>query len=105
MRRSAEERSRHPLSARVRGGVDQSEDQGRPRTRSPPGDARGPRGSVAVSINPRPMAVTEIARGPATPAFTGTAIAMRVGNELWLGWFFADPPGVPGAEGGPPAPP
>jgi hypothetical protein len=51
---------------------------------------RCPRGFVAVSINPTTMAVTEIARGPATPAFTGTAIAMRVGNELWLGSFFAD---------------
>jgi hypothetical protein len=36
------------------------------------------------------MAVSEIARGPATPAFTGTAIAMRVGNEVWLGSFNAD---------------
>ena len=51
---------------------------------------RCPRGFVALSINPKTMAVTEIARGPATPAFTGTAIAMRVGNELWLGSFFAD---------------
>jgi hypothetical protein len=51
---------------------------------------RCPRGFVAFSINPKTMAVTELARGPATPAFTGTAIAMRVGNELWLGSFFAD---------------
>jgi hypothetical protein len=51
---------------------------------------RCPRGFVAFSINPKTMAVTEIARGPATPAFTGTAIAMRVGTELWLGSFFAD---------------
>jgi hypothetical protein len=51
---------------------------------------RCPRGFVALSINPKTMAITEIARGPATPAFTGTAIAMRVGNELWLGSFFAD---------------
>jgi len=51
---------------------------------------RCPRGYVAVTIDPKTMAVTEIARGPATPAFTGTAIAMRVGNELWLGSFFAD---------------
>ena len=59
----------------------------------PPKDEAGircPRGFVAFSINPKTMAVTEIARGPATPAFTGTAIAMRVGNELWLGSFFAD---------------
>jgi len=54
------------------------------------GGIRCPRGFVALSINPKTMAVTEIARGPATPAFTGTAIAMRVGNELWLGSFFAD---------------
>jgi hypothetical protein len=51
---------------------------------------RCPRGYVVVTIDPKTMAVTEIARGPATPAFTGTAIAMRVGNELWLGSFFAD---------------
>jgi hypothetical protein len=36
------------------------------------------------------MAVTEIARGPATPAYTGTAIAMVTGGELWLGSFNAD---------------
>jgi hypothetical protein len=45
---------------------------------------------VVVTIDPKSMAVTELARGPATPSFTGTAIAMRVGNELWLGSFFAD---------------
>jgi SMP-30/gluconolaconase/LRE-like protein len=51
---------------------------------------RCPRGYVVATIDPKTMAVTEIARGPATPAFTGTAIAMRTGNELWLGSFFAD---------------
>jgi sugar lactone lactonase YvrE len=51
---------------------------------------RCPRGYVVVTIDPKTMAVTEMARGPATPSFTGTAIAMRVGNELWLGSFFAD---------------
>jgi hypothetical protein len=51
---------------------------------------RCPRGYVVATIDPKTMAVTEIARGPATPAFTGTAMAMRVGNELWLGSFFAD---------------
>ncbi len=45
---------------------------------------------MAVTIDPKTMAVTELARGPATPAFTGTAMAMQVGNELWLGSFFAD---------------
>ena len=51
---------------------------------------RCPRGYVVATIDPKTMAVTEIARGPATPSFTGTAIAMRTGNELWLGSFFAD---------------
>ena len=49
-----------------------------------------PRGYVVVTIDPKTMAVTELARGPATPAFTGTAIAMQAGNELWLGSFNAD---------------
>ena len=60
---------------------------GPPRTEA---GIRCPRGYVAFTIDPKTMAVTEIARGPATPAFTGTAIAMRVGNEVWLGSFFAD---------------
>jgi hypothetical protein len=48
------------------------------------------RGYIAATIDPKTMAVTEIARGPATPSFTGTAIAIRVGDELWLGSFNAD---------------
>jgi hypothetical protein len=58
-----------------------------------PKDEKGircPRGYVVVSIDPKTMAVTEVARGPATPAFTGTAIAMVSGGELWLGSFNAD---------------
>jgi hypothetical protein len=58
-----------------------------------PKDEKGircPRGYVVVAIDPKTMAVTEIARGPATPAFTGTAIAMVSGGELWLGSFNAD---------------
>jgi hypothetical protein len=51
---------------------------------------RCPRGYVVVMIDPKTMAVTELARGPATPSFTGTAIAMRAGDDLWLGSFFAD---------------
>lgn len=59
----------------------------------PPKDEKGimcPRGYVVVTIDPKTMAVTEIARGPATPSFTGTAIAMRAGDELWLGSFNAN---------------
>jgi len=58
-----------------------------------PKDEKGircPRGYVVVTIDPKTMAVTELARGPATPSFTGTAIAMRAGDDLWLGSFNAD---------------
>ena len=51
---------------------------------------RCPMGYAVVAIDPKTMAVTEIARGPRTPAFTGTATGALVGNELWLGSFFAD---------------
>ena len=51
---------------------------------------RCPRGYIAATIDPKTMAVTEIARGPATPAFTGTATAIQVGDEVWLGSFNAD---------------
>lgn len=53
-------------------------------------DIRCPRGYVVVTIDPKTMTPTEIARGPRTMAFTGTAMAARVGDELWLGSFFAD---------------
>ena len=48
------------------------------------------RGYIAATIDPKTMAVKELARGPATPSFTGTAIAMLVGDELWLGSFNAN---------------
>ena len=51
---------------------------------------RCPMGYAVVMIDPRTMAVTEIARGPRTPSFTGTAMAAVVGKELWLGSFLAD---------------
>jgi len=54
------------------------------------GGIRCPRGYVVVTIDPKTMAVSELARGPATKSFTGTAIAMRAGDDLWLGSFFAD---------------
>ncbi len=49
-----------------------------------------PRGYIAVSIEPLTMAVTEIARGPAAPPYSGTATALRAGNALWLSSFNAD---------------
>ena len=58
-----------------------------------PKDEKGircPMGYAVATIDPKTMAATEIARGPRTPAFTGTAMAAIVGNDLWLGSFFAD---------------
>ncbi len=51
---------------------------------------RCPMGYAVATIDPRTMVATEIARGSRTPSFTGTAMAAVVGNELWLGSFFAD---------------
>lgn len=51
---------------------------------------RCPMGYAVAAIDPKTMTVTEIARGPRTPSFTGTAMAALVNNELWLGSFFAD---------------
>ena len=52
---------------------------------------RCPRGYVVVTIDPKTMAVTETrARTRRQPSFTGTAIAMQTGNEIWLGSFNAD---------------
>lgn len=51
---------------------------------------RCPMGYAVVTIDPKTMVPTEIARGARTPSFTGTAMAAVVGNELWLGSFLAD---------------
>jgi hypothetical protein len=51
---------------------------------------RCPMGYAVATIDPQTMTATEIARGPRTAAFTGTAMAAVVGNELWLGSFLAD---------------
>ena len=58
-----------------------------------PKDEKGircPMGYAVATIDPKTMSATEIARGPRTPSFTGTAMAAVVGNELWLGSFLAD---------------
>jgi hypothetical protein len=58
-----------------------------------PKDEKGiqcPMGYAVATIDPKTMMATEIARGGRTPSFTGTASAVVVGNELWLGSFLAD---------------
>jgi hypothetical protein len=41
-----------------------------------------------ATIHPLPPSL--LRGGAVTPAFTGTAIAMQAGDELWLGSFNAD---------------
>ena len=53
-------------------------------------DFQCPRGWIADAIDPKTMTVTEIGRGPAAPPYTGTAMAMPVGGDLWLSSFIAD---------------
>jgi sugar lactone lactonase YvrE len=55
-----------------------------------PEDIRCPRGWIVAAIDPRTMAVTEVARGPVAAPYSGTAIAIPVGDNLWLSSFFAD---------------
>jgi sugar lactone lactonase YvrE len=55
-----------------------------------PADIQCPRGWIADAIDPKTMAITELARGPAAPPYTGSATAMPVGDTLWLSSFTAD---------------
>ena len=48
------------------------------------------RGYIVASIDPQTMAVTELARGPALPFFKGVSMAMKVGDDLWIGSYISD---------------
>jgi hypothetical protein len=55
-----------------------------------PEDIQCPRGWVVDAIDPKTMAVTEIARGPRAAPYTGTATAIPVGGNIWLSSFNVD---------------
>lgn len=55
-----------------------------------PEDIRCPRGWIADAIDPKTMAITEVARGPVAAPYTGTATAIPVGDAIWLSSFTAD---------------
>jgi sugar lactone lactonase YvrE len=55
-----------------------------------PAGIQCPRGYVVDAIDPKTMAVMEVARGPAAAPYRGTAMAVQVGNELWLSSFNSD---------------
>jgi len=55
-----------------------------------PEDIQCPRGWVVDAIDPKTMAITEVARGPRAAPYTGTATAIPVGGNLWLSSFNVD---------------
>src|SRR5262249_4298387 len=48
-----------------------------------PEDLQCPRGWIVDAVDPKTMAITEVARGPAAPPYTGTAMAVQVGDTIW----------------------
>jgi hypothetical protein len=57
---------------------------------SKPAELQCPRGWIAASLDPKTMNMTEIARGAATPSFTGASTAIPVDDNVWVGSFAAD---------------
>ena len=55
-----------------------------------PEDIQCPRGWIVDAIDPKTMAVTEIARGSRAAPYTGTATAIPVDGTLWLSSFNVD---------------
>lgn len=55
-----------------------------------PEDIRCPRGWIVDAVDPKTMAISEIARGPVAAPYSGTATAIPVGADLWLSSFSAD---------------
>lgn len=49
-----------------------------------------PRGYVASAVDPVTLAVTDVARGPAAPPYTGTATAIPLNGEIWLSSYNGD---------------
>lgn len=49
-----------------------------------------PRGFMAVAIDPATMRATELAQGPANPAFSNATMALAIEDEVWVGTFAGD---------------
>jgi sugar lactone lactonase YvrE len=46
--------------------------------------------SIVVKINPQTLAVRDVIREPATPAFGAGTVAVEVGKQIWVGSFRGD---------------
>ena len=49
-----------------------------------------PRGFAAQAIDPKTLVVSDLARFPATPPYSGTATAIPIDGEIWLSSFNGD---------------
>jgi hypothetical protein len=49
-----------------------------------------PRGFAAQAIDPKTLIVSDLARFPATPPYSGTATAIPIDGEIWLSSFNGD---------------
>jgi hypothetical protein len=49
-----------------------------------------PRGFVAQAVDPKTLVVSDVARYPATPPYSGTATAILVDGEIWLSSYNGD---------------
>jgi hypothetical protein len=54
------------------------------------GGAPGAQMSIIVKINPETLAVREVIREPANPAFGAGTVAVEVGSQIWVGSFRGD---------------
>jgi hypothetical protein len=49
-----------------------------------------PRGFVAQAIDPKTLVVTDLARFPSTPPYSGAATAIPIGNDIWFSSYDGD---------------
>jgi hypothetical protein len=56
--------------------------------------ANCPRGTVASTFDPRTMAETRVVNSPANSEFSNATMALKVGDEIWIGSFSGDRIGV-----------
>jgi hypothetical protein len=54
------------------------------------GGKPGAQTSNIVKINPETLAVRDVIREPASPAFGAGTVAVEVGNQIWVGSFRGD---------------
>ena len=58
-----------------------------------------PRGFIAAAIDPDTVQDVDLAQGAANPEFSNATMALRAGNEVWIGTFSGDRIGYRSLEG------